>query len=403
MTSSAVSRPALEGGVPVRETFLPIALPHVGPEEKAEVLAALESGWLSTGPRVFEFERRLREYVGAKHAVALNSCTAGLHLALVAADIGPGDEVITTPLTFTATANVVLHVGAKVVFADVDPHTGNLDPDAVARVLTPRTKAILPVHYAGYPCEMAAFDALTSGRDILLVEDAAHAIGSTVDGVPVGAAPHRVAVFSFYATKTLTTGEGGMLVTGRDELAERVRILSLHGISKDAWKRHSAAGSWYYEVLAPGYKDNMGELAAALGLAQLAKLETFIARREAIVQAYNAAFRELEALILPAEHPSIRQARYIYPLRLRPEALRVSRNQFIDALRAENIGTSVYFIPVHLHPYYRTTFGYREGDFPHAEAFSAASVALPLFPDMTDADVQDVITAVTRLVRYYRR
>ncbi|GIW08106.1 MAG: spore coat polysaccharide biosynthesis protein SpsC [Dehalococcoidia bacterium] len=398
-----MSTPAIAGGVAVRQTFLPIALPHVGPEEKAEVLAALESGWLSTGPRVFEFERRMREYVGAKHAVALNSCTAGLHLSLVAAGIGPGDEVITTPLTFTATANVVLHVGASVVFADVDPHTGNLDPVAVERVITPRTKAIIPVHYAGYPCDMDAFDALASPRDILLVEDAAHAIGSRVNGTPVGSAAHRVAVFSFYATKTLTTGEGGMLVTGRDELAERVRILSLHGISKDAWKRHSAAGSWYYEVLAPGFKDNMGELAAALGLAQLAKLERFIARREAIVQAYNAAFCHQEALILPAEHPSVRHSRYIYPLRLREGTLKLSRNEFIDALRAENIGTSVYFIPVHLHPYYRSTFGYAEGAYPHAEQFSAHSVALPLFPDMTDRDVQDVIDAVLRLVGYYRR
>ncbi|MCS6801257.1 MAG: DegT/DnrJ/EryC1/StrS aminotransferase family protein [Chloroflexota bacterium] len=403
MAHSLVARPAIEGGSPVRDTFLPIAVPHIGPEEKAAVIAALESGWLSTGPQVFEFERQMKAYVGAKHAVALNSCTAGLHLALVAAGIGPGDEVITTPLTFTATANVVLHVGATVVFADIDPHTGNLDPAAVERALTPRTKAIIPVHYAGYPCDMEAFDALAAGRDILLVEDAAHAIGSRVNGVPVGAAAHRVAVFSFYATKTLTTGEGGMLVTGRDDLAERVRLLSLHGISKDAWKRHSAAGSWYYEVLAPGYKDNMGELAAALGLAQLAKLERFIARREAIVQAYNAAFRDLEAFLLPAEHPAVRHARYIYPLRLRPGALRISRNQFIDALRAENIGTSVYFIPVHLHPYYRTTFGYREGDYPQAEAFSASSVALPLFPDMGDTDVQDVIDAVTRLVAYYRR
>jgi dTDP-4-amino-4,6-dideoxygalactose transaminase len=398
-----VALPAVEGGVPVRETFLPVAAPHFGPEEKAEVLAALESGWLSTGPRVFEFERRLKAYVGAQHAIALNSCTAGLHLALVAAGIGPGDEVITTPLTFTATANVVLHVGATVVFADVDPQTGNLDPAAVERVLTPRTKAIIPVHYAGYPCDMAAFDRLAGGSDLLLLEDAAHAIGTRVAGVPVGAAAHRVAVFSFYATKTLTTGEGGMLVTGREELAERVRLLSLHGISKDAWKRHSAAGSWYYEVLAPGYKDNMGELAAALGLVQLEKLDGFIARREAIAQAYNRAFRDLGGLVLPVEHPSVRQARYIYPLRLEEGALRIPRDQFIEALRAENIGTSVYFIPVHLHPYYRERFGYREGAYPRAEAFSAASLALPLFPDMSERDVQDVIDAVTRLVAYYGR
>jgi len=403
ITNNILQAPALEGGKPVRESCLPFCVPFRADNEKAEVIAALESGWLSTGPRTKLFEDRMKAFLGAKYAVALNSCTAGLHLALVAANIGSGDEVITTPFTFVSTANVILHAGAKPVFADIRADTYNISVEQIRKNITSRTRAIIPVHYAGQPCDMDEIMGLAHRHNLLVIEDAAHAIGAKDKGYFVGSRKDRVTAFSFYATKVMTTGEGGMLVTGIDEIAEKVRLLSLHGITSDAWKRYSTAGSWFYEVVAPGYKCNMTDLQAALGLCQLERLEWFIKRREEICQQYDKAFIPIEEITVSAVVPDVRHARYIYSILIQQDRLKIDRSQFINALRAENIGSSVHFIPVHLHPYYRDKLGYRKGAYPVAENVYDRLISLPLFPHMTDRDIQDVVTAVKRLVTYYRK
>jgi len=403
ITNNILQAPALEGGKPVRESCLPFCVPFIADNEKAEVIAALESGWLSTGPRTKLFEDRMKAFLGAKYAVALNSCTAGLHLALVAANIGSGDEVITTPFTFVSTANVILHAGAKPVFADIRADTYNISVEQIRKNITSRTRAIIPVHYAGQPCDMDEIMGLAHRHNLLVIEDAAHAIGAKDKGYFVGSRKDRVTAFSFYATKVMTTGEGGMLVTGIDEIAEKVRLLSLHGITSDAWKRYSTAGSWFYEVVAPGYKCNMTDLQAALGLCQLERLEWFIKRREEICQQYDKAFIPIEEITVSAVVPDVRHARYIYSILIQQDRLKIDRSQFINALRAENIGSSVHFIPVHLHPYYRDKLGYRKGAYPVAENVYDRLISLPLFPHMTDRDIQDVVTAVKRLVTYYRK
>jgi dTDP-4-amino-4,6-dideoxygalactose transaminase len=387
--------------------FLPFALPSIGEDEVAEVNEALLSGWLTTGPRTKEFERRFAEFVGAPHAIAVNSATAGLHLSLAALGVGPGDEVITTPLTFCATANVIVHLGATPVFADVGPDL-NLDPGAVRARITPRTKAIMPVHFAGLPCDLAALRAIAREHDLAIVEDAAHAVGAAHGGAPIGATPagtRDTVVFSFYATKNLTTGEGGMVVCADPELADRIRILSLHGISRDAWKRYTAEGSWYYEVTAPGYKYNMTDIQAALGLNQLRRFPGFQAERRRIVAAYDAAFAALPEVVGPprAEGAGTEHAWHLYAIRLDLARLAISRADFIEALRARGIGASVHFIPVHLHPYYRDRFGLRRGDYPRAEAAYDGMVSLPLYPRMTDGDVARVVEAVRAIVAGARR
>jgi dTDP-4-amino-4,6-dideoxygalactose transaminase len=381
---------------PARATFLPVATPDIGPAEQAAVAAALAGGWLSTGPKVREFEAALAAYTGAEHVVAVASCTAALHLSLVALGVGPGDEVITSPITFAATANVVTHTGATPVFADVDPRTHNLCPEAFEAAITSRTRAVMPVHFAGLPCDMAAIGAIARRHGIHVIEDGAHAIGSARDGVMVGGDRSTIAAFSFYATKTMATGEGGAVALGDAALADRVRVLSQHGMSKDAWKRHSASGSWRYDVVATGYKSNFTDPAAALGLVQLARLEAFIATRARIAARYDAAFADLGWLALPPTDQHSRTARYIYPVELLPGAP-VSRDEMIDRLKARNIGTSVYFQAVHLFPAYRERFGTREGMFPHAERFASRTLALPLSNGMTDSDVDDVIAAVGSL------
>lgn len=401
VTMTSNDQPAVDGGKPIRDSFLPFCTPFVGAEEKAEVIAALESGWLSTGPRVRKFEMEAGAYLGARHAIAVSSCTAGLHLALVASGIGVGDEVITTPLTFVSTANVILHAGAKPVFADVRPDTYNISAEQIAAKITSRTKAIIPVHYAGQPCDMEAIMDLAKKHNLLVVEDAAHAIGTGYQGRLVGSCDDRIAVFSFYATKTMTTGEGGLLVTGNAELAEKVRVLSLHGITSDAWKRYSAKGKWFYEVLYPGYKYNMTDVQAALGLCQLPRLEGFIERREEISQKFDRAFAPMKAITTPWVAPGNRHSRHLYPILIDEKRLRIDRAQFIEALRAENIGTSVHFIPVHLHPYYQEKFGFKRGDFPVAESIYDHLISLPLYPHMSDGDVEDVTTAVLRIAQYY--
>ncbi|MCK4546900.1 MAG: DegT/DnrJ/EryC1/StrS family aminotransferase [Candidatus Eisenbacteria sp.] len=360
----------------------------------------LTSDWITTGPKTRRFEEKAAEYLGVTHTLALNSCTAALHLSLAAADIGEGDEVITSPLTFCATANVVLHQRARVVFVDVERDTFNLDPEALRSAITEKTKAVIPVHYAGQPCEMDEILSVAREHGLRVFEDAAHAIGATYRGRRAGTMGDT-GCYSFYAIKNMTTGEGGLLATNDDEIAERARILSLHGISKDAWKRYSSQGSWFYEVTLPGFKYNMSDLQASLGLHQLAKLDGFIERREQLARRYDRAFEEMEEIEIQRVRPERRHARHLYPVLIDLERLSIDRAQFIEALRAENIGSTVNFIPVHLHPYYRRTFGYQEGDYPVAEEIYRREISLPLFPRMKDSDVDSVVSAVRKIIARY--
>jgi dTDP-4-amino-4,6-dideoxygalactose transaminase len=399
----------------IRGTFLPYALPSIGEEEIAEVVDSLRSGWVTTGPKVKRFESDFTEYVGSKHAIAVNSCTAGLHIALTSLGVGPGDEVIVPTLTFCSTANVVVHLGARPVLVDVGEDL-NVTPEAIEAAITPYTKAILPVHYSGQACDLNAIYALAARFNLPVVEDAAHAVGATYHGRKIGSDAFplslagrerqgvRVAtVFSFYVTKNMTTGEGGMITTADDALAERMRLLTLHGMSRDAWKRYTSAGSWYYEVVMAGYKDNMTDIQAALGIHQLRRLDDFIITRQRYARLYDEAFADLSEVETPVVHSDRNHVYHLYVIRLELDRLAIDRAQFIEALKARNIGASVHFIPVHLHPFYQERSGYRRGDLPRAEAIYDRIVSLPLYPRMTEADVYDVIQAVRHIVTTNRR
>ncbi len=384
-----------------RATFLPFCLPEIGDAEINEVLQTLRSGWITTGPRVHEFERRFADYVGARCAVAVSSCTAALYLALTAIDVGPGDEVITSPLTFCSTANVIVQRGATPVFADIDADF-NIDPQEIERRITPHTKAILPVHHSGQPCQMNAILDIANRYGLEVIEDAAHAVGASYRGCKIGTLGTMTA-FSFYATKNITTGEGGMVTTNDDTLADRVRLLSLHGMNNNAWKRYTSTGSWYYEVLCPGYKCNMTDIQGALGIHQLARLPQAQAVRARYAQRYNEAFLGLREIQTPLVRPDVEHAWHLYVIQLHLEYLTLDRAQFIEALQANNIGASVHFIPVHLHPYYRQAFGFKRGDFPRTEQIYDRIVSLPLYPKMTHEDIEDVIHAVYAIVESNRR
>ena len=387
---------------PVREGFLPFNQPDITEAEVDEVVDTLYSGWITTGPRTKEFERRFAEYIGARHAIAVNSCTGGLHVALAAAHIGPGDEVIVPTMTFCATANVVVHLGATPIIVDVEPHTLNIDMRCLETAITPRTKAIVPVHLYGHPCDMDRIRGIAEAHRLLVVEDAAHAVAAEWRGQRVGTLSPAT-VFSFYATKNLTTAEGGMITTDDDEYADDMRIWTLHGISRDAWKRYSAEGSWYYEVVVPGFKYNLTDVQAALGLHQLDRLEAMTQRRAELAARYSEGLSDLPEIELPACRPGIRHAWHLYPIRLRLDMLIVDRATFVEQLKAEGIGTSVHFIPLHRQPYYRDRFGFQPSDFPTADAAYLRLVSLPLYTRMTERDVGDVIEAVRRVVQRNQR
>lgn len=380
-----------------RKTFLPFSPPSIGEDEIEEVVDTLRSDWITTGPKTKRFEEAFRERLGSPAALALNSCTAALHLGLAALGVGKGDEVITTTMTFAASVNIIEHLGGRPVLVDVEPDTLNIDPAQVEEKITTRTKAILPVHFAGHPAAMDQIFELAGDNNLGVLEDAAHALPAVYRGKAIGSGDNPAA-FSFYATKNLTTAEGGML-TGSEELLEQARVLSLHGMSRDAWKRYEQGGSWYYEVVSPGYKYNMTDIQAALGLHQLRRLEGFQRRRREVVRTYNDAFSGCEALELPVERAEVEHAWHLYVLRLRPEALTIDRDQFIRELESRNIGTSVHFIPVHLHPYYRDKYGYAAGDFPVAYENYRRLLSLPLSPRLTDEDLADVIEAVLQVVK----
>ncbi|MFO7154137.1 MAG: DegT/DnrJ/EryC1/StrS aminotransferase family protein [Caldicoprobacter oshimai] len=385
----------------MRDTFLPFSPPMIGEEEIDEVVDTLRSEWITTGPKTKKFEDEFKNYFNAPAALALNSCTAALHISLIALGIGPGDEVITTPMTFCSTVNVIEHVGARPVLVDVQPDTLNIDPEKIEKAITPRTKAILPVHYAGHPADLDYIYEIAKKHNLFVIEDAAHAVSAKYKGRFIGSGNNPVC-FSFYATKNLTTAEGGML-TGDPEFVEKARVISLHGMSKDAWKRYSKEGSWYYEVVMPGFKYNMTDIQASMGIWQLKKLERFQARRREIVRMYNEHFSKEEALEIPIARPYVEHAWHLYALRLNTDVLQIGRNEFIDELAKRNIGASVHFIPVHVHPYYRKKYGYKPDDFPVAYSNYLREVSIPLCPRLTDEDVYDVIEAIMDIVKVYKR
>ncbi len=385
----------------MRKQFLPFSPPLIGEDEIAEVVDTLRSDWITTGPKVRSFEKEFAAFVGAPAALAVSSATDAMLVGLATLGIGPADQVITTPLTFCSTVHVIEHLGAQPVLVDVKPDTLNIDPERVGRAVTPRTRAVMPVHLHGHPCEMDTLLDIAARHNLYVLEDAAHALPAKYKGRMIGTLGTLTA-FSFYATKNLTTAEGGML-TGDPDFIEQARVWSLHGMSRDAYKRYSAEGSWYYEVILPGFKCNMTDIQAAIGLHQLRKLPQFQARRREIVRRYNEAFSQFEELQIPIERPEVEHAWHLYVLRLHVSRLRISRNQFIEELKTRHIGTSVHFIPIHLHPYYRDKYGYQPDDFPVAYREYQRMVSLPLYPRMSDQDVEDVIEAVVDVVKQYRR
>ena len=392
----------------MRSEFLPFAPPLIGEDEIDEVIDTLKSGWLTTGPKTQRFEERFAAYVGAPAALALNSATSAMHVALAALGISEGDVVVSTTMTFCSSIHVIEHQRARPLLVDVEPDTLNIDPEQVESAIkkTKGVKAILPVHLYGHPADMNSIYDIARRHGLAVIEDAAHALPSRVDGRIVGAPvpgfdlPNLVA-FSFYATKNLTTGEGGML-TGPPDIIEQSRVWALHGMSRDAFKRYTSEGSWWYEVVAPGFKYNMPDLQAAIGLQQLRRLDEMQKRRRAIVAQYDEALGQIDEIETPKPRPDVESAWHIYVLRLRPGLLKIDRAAFIDELRRRNIGASVHFIPVHLHPYYRDRYGLKPDDFPVAQSNYERMLSLPLSPKHTDDDVGDVIEAVTDIVRANR-
>ncbi len=379
--------------------FLPFARPDITDAEITAVTEALRSGWVTTGPATRQFEQNFVDYLGGGlQAVAVNSATAGLHLALEALGIGPDDEVIAPTLTFTATVEVARYLGADAVLVDVDPVTLNIDPAKIRAAITPRTKAILPVHYGGLACDMDAILAIAKEHGLKVVEDAAHALPTTWRGTLVGQLQSDVTVFSFYANKTITTGEGGMAVTRDAALAQRMRVMRLHGMNRDAFDRFtSKTPAWYYEVVAPGFKYNMTDVAAAMGVQQLARLPQFVQRREQLARRYHAALADLP-LVLPAIAPAGDvHAWHLYVVRLAPQA-RIGRDALIEGLSDRGIGTSVHYVPLHRHPYWRDRYQLTPEQFPHADAAYQTMVSLPLFTAMSDADQGRVIAALHELL-----
>jgi dTDP-4-amino-4,6-dideoxygalactose transaminase len=385
----------------MNDHFIRFHRPSIGEEEINEVVETLRSGWLTTGPRAARFEREFRERTGATHAVAVNSATAGLHLALAGLEIGPGDEVITTPMTFCATVQAILHVGATPVLADIG-WDGNIDPEEIEKRITSRTRAIIPVHLAGLPCEMNTIWALARKHGIHVIEDAAHAAGACYENRPIGAGASDAVVFSFYATKNLTTGEGGMITTHRADLAESMRMLALHGVSHDAWDRYTEHGNWHYDVLAHGFKYNLSDIQAAIGIHQLRKLDEFVERRTLYASMYYSAFAGLEEVDRPPDNPLCRHAWHLYILRLNLRRLEIDRGRFICELQQRGIGTSVHFIPIPLHRFF-ARLPLAEQTCPRALDLYPRIVSLPLYPAMTEEQVQYVAQSVREILECSRR
>jgi dTDP-4-amino-4,6-dideoxygalactose transaminase len=384
-----------------RSEFLPFAPPCLSEREIEAVGEVLRKGWLSSGPKTKEFEEKFRAFTGAEAALALNSCTAGLHLAMVLHGVGPGDEVITTPMTFAATANVVEHVGGTVVLADIEPDTLLIDPLEIEKKLTKKTKVIVPVHYAGQPCDMARINALAKGAGAAVVEDAAHCFVSKIGGRPVGSSPN-LTLFSFYANKNMTTGEGGMM-TGPAALVDRARVLALHGMSRNAWNRYQKGGSWKYDIEAPGYKYNLTDIASAIGLVQLERVADLHERRLKMVEVYDRAFAGHRFVRAVRVRAGVQSSHHLYAIQLNLEALTIGRDQFIVELTERNIGTSVHYIPVHEHSFYAKKYGWKPESYPHAHAAGQRLISLPLSSALGAADAADVVSAVDEICQKFKR
>ncbi|PIP13352.1 MAG: UDP-4-amino-4,6-dideoxy-N-acetyl-beta-L-altrosamine transaminase [bacterium (Candidatus Stahlbacteria) CG23_combo_of_CG06-09_8_20_14_all_40_9] len=389
--------PAIAGGTPVRDSLLSFAPPLIEKEEIKEVVDTLKSGWITTGPKTRRFEELFREYVNSKYAVALSSCTAGLHLALLAIGVSEGNEVITTPYTFAATSNVIIHSSAIPVFVDIDEETLNIDPDKIEEKITERTKAIMPVHIGGRPCDMDKIMEIARRHNLYVIEDAAHAVGTIYKEMKIGSIGDLTS-FSFHAVKNMTTAEGGMITTDNEEWARFIRVNSLHGMNKDAWQRK---GSWFYEIVSAGYKYNMTDIQASIGIHQLEKIERFIELRKKYATIYTEKLGDIEEIETLSPYEYGRNTYHLYVIKIKPDRLRITRNKFIRALREENISTNVHYIPIHLHPYYRERFGYKKGDYPSAERVYERAISLPIYPAMKEEDVLDVINAIEKIVVYY--
>ena len=385
------------GGIIMRNDFLVFGSPMIEQPEIDEVVASLKSGWLGTGPKAHKFEEMFREYKGTKYAMALNSCTAALHLSLLAIGVKPGDEVIVPTMTFSSTANVVIHAGGTPVFVDCEKDTMNIDPDNIERKITPKTKAIIPVHFAGRACNMNAIIDIAKKHNVKVIEDCAHAIETEYHGKKAGTFGD-LGCFSFYVTKNIVTGEGGMVITDIEDYAEMIKIMALHGMSKDAWKRFSDYGYKHYQILYAGYKYNMMDIQAAIGIHQLPRVDEYWKKRQEIWNRYNETFRDLPVFTPAPVEPDTRHAYHLYTLLLDIDNLKITRNKFLDEMTKRNIGVGVHYIALHLHPYYQRTFGYKRGDFPNTEWISDRTVSLPLSAKLTNEDVEDVIEAVREII-----
>lgn len=402
MTILKTDLPAIEGGSPVRSEYLVFGAPLIGEAEINAVVETLKTGWISTGPQSVEFAKRFREYVGAPYSVATNSCSSAIHLSLAACGIGPGDEVITTPMTFAATVNTIVHRGATPVLADIQPKWFNIDPAEIEKKITPKTKAILPVHFAGLSCDMDEIIKIAKKHNLFVIEDAAHASGSAYKGKKIGSIGDFTC-FSFYVTKNLTTAEGGMVTTLHEDKAKMMGKMSLHGLDLDAWKRYSNRGFKHYDIVYPGYKFNMTDIAASLGLVQLGKLDEFIEVRSRYAEIYTRELKDVEQLFIPEYHHDGEHAWHLYPLFINATALKIDRDKFLEALHWENIGAGVHYRAIHHQKYYRETLPYKKGDLPNAEFVSDYVISLPLSPAMTEQDVFDTVRAVKKITQHFKR
>jgi UDP-4-amino-4,6-dideoxy-N-acetyl-beta-L-altrosamine transaminase len=397
-----MEKPAIEGGKPVREDFLPYGIHWLDEEEIKEVISALKSNWITTGPKMRVFEENFKHYIGSKYAIAVNSGTAALHVSTSSIDINPGDEVITTPLTFVASANCVVYRGGTPIFADIKKDTYNIDPEKIKEKITPKTKAIIPVHLTGQPCDMDEISEIAEKNDLYVIEDAAHAIDAKYKGQKIGNISN-LTIFSFHPVKNITTAEGGMITTNNEELYEKLLMFRTHGISKDAVKRFGKSGDFYYDMKYLGFRYNMSELHAALGIHQLKKIKSFQKRRQEIVKIYNKELIDFDEIKLPKVKKDVQHSWHLYVIQLDLDKLKVDRDYIFKALREENIGVNVHYIPVHYHSFYIKKYGLKKGILPNTEYIFPRLLTIPLFPKMNDNDVYDVINALEKVIKYYKK